>query len=268
MCLNFIIVYLYFCKVFKVVIIGTGNIAFHFSKVILEKNNLKLCQIIGRQKNIDQELEEKVDYEKNIKKIKSADLYLICVSDNAIQSVSNKIKKNSSSIVAHCSGSTDIEILSNHENYGVIYPLQTFSKNREIKFSDLPILIESNNKKTLKKLDFFCKSLTKKIIYCKSNQRVFVHISAIFTNNFGNYLNVVSQKILKSNKLDTKIILPLVKETADKLFDLDAKDSQTGPAIRNDDKTIKKHLHLLKNSEFFELYEILSKSILKNRNEL
>ena len=253
---------------FKVTIIGTGNIAFHFSRAILNNDRLELCQIIGRQKKIDPIFGKKVIYENNIKKIRNADMYLICVSDNAIESISNQITNNSRSIIAHCSGSTNIEILSNHENHGVIYPLQTFSKKKEIQFDEIPILTESNNKKTLKKIDFFSKSLSQKVIHCKSDERILVHISAVFTNNFGNYLNVISQKILKSKNLDHKIILPLIRETSDKLHQMDAKEAQTGPAYRNDEKTIKKHLHLLKNSEFFELYKILTNSILKNKNEL
>ena len=81
-------------------------------------------------------------------------------------------------------------------------------------------------------------------------------------------MNYTSLKILESKKLDPKIILPLIRETANKLVQLNPKEAQTGPAIRKDMVTIKKHLNLLQNSDFFELYKILTNSILKNTDEL
>ena len=252
----------------RVCVIGTGNVAYHFCRNILENKNLKLSQVVGRKKKLDFNFKKNVNYNDNLDSLVYADLYLICVSDNAIQEISKKIKDNSDSVIAHCSGSTNINVLKEHKNYGVIYPVQSLTKKKNIDFYKTPLLIESNNSYSQKKIHFFSKSICNQVIKCKSDERAYVHISAVFCNNFVNYMNYTSLKILESKKLDPKIILPLIRETANKLVQLNPKEAQTGPAIRKDMVTIKKHLHLLQNSDFFELYKILTNSILKNTDEL
>ncbi len=253
---------------FSVCVIGTGNVAYHFSKIILENKNLKLSQVVGRKKELDFDFKLNINYINDLNSLVDADLYLICVIDSTIKEISKKIKYKSNSVIAHCSGSTNINVLKNHKNYGVIYPVQTLTKKKKIDFYKTPLLIESNNRNSFKKIKFFSKSISNQVIKCNSDERAYVHVSAVFCNNFVNYMNFISQKILESKKLDPKIILPLVSETANKLVQLRPIEAQTGPAIRKDMVTIKKHLHLLENSDFFDLYKILTNSILKNTDEL
>ena len=158
--------------------------------------------------------------------------------------------------------------LSNHKNYGVLYPLQTFSKRKKTNFRDIPIIIEGSSNSVLNKIKKLSSLLSKKVVVCSSEQRTLIHISAVFTNNFSNFMNIIAEKILKSQNIDVDILNPLIKETADKLNYLSPKEAQTGPAIRNDEITIQKHLNLLKETKYFEVYNRLTEEIIKSKNEL
>ena len=252
----------------KIVVIGTGNVSYHLCKAIIEAENLELIEVFGRKKNPPKDLINSISYCKNIKKIKKADLYILCVSDNAISKISDELNINKNSIVVHTSGSTNIKLLSKHKNHGVIYPLQTFSKNKKIQFTNIPIIIEANSKLVLDKIKTICLLISKKVIECNSDQRTLIHISAVFTNNFSNYMNVIAEEILKSNNINSDILYPLINETANKLNYLSPINAQTGPAIRNDQITIQKHLNLLKETKYFEIYDKLTKEIKKIKNEL
>ena len=252
----------------KVIIIGTGNVSHHICKAIEKVKNLKLVQIYGRKKDLPKNFNQSISYCYNVKKIKKADFYIICVTDDAILKVSNELNIDTNSIVVHSSGSTNMNQLSKHKNHGVIYPLQTFSKIKKTNFKDIPIIIEGSSNLVLNKIKKISAFLSKKVVVCNSQQRTLIHISAVFTNNFSNYMNIIAEKILQSQNIDIDILNPLIKETADKLNYLSPKEAQTGPAIRNDEITIQKHLNLLKETKYFEIYNNLTKEIIKSKNEL
>tara|TARA_B110000495_G_scaffold59295_1_gene50310 strand:+ start:3816 stop:4580 length:765 start_codon:yes stop_codon:yes gene_type:complete len=251
-----------------VIIIGTGNVSFHFSKVISNRNGLKLIGIYGRGRNIPDYFNKNISYSNDLKKIKYADIYIICVSDDAIGIVSDQLNVSEKSIVVHSSGSTNISYLSKHKKHGVLYPLQTFSYNREVNFSSIPIIIEANTNLVLDKIKEISNLISNKIIECDSQKRLSVHISAVFANNFSNHMNVIAEEILKINNIDSDILKPLIHETSKKIQFLKSKEAQTGPAIRNDQITIKKHLNLLKQTKYFDIYKTLTEEIIKSKNEL
>ena len=259
---------MYFYKVINVTIIGTGNVAFHLSEVFLKNQKINLVEICGRKKNLPSEFNDFIDYSNSIFKLKKSDFYIISVSDEQIENISKNLNVDDSSIVLHCSGSTSINELSNHCSHGVFYPLQTFSIKKSINFSNIPIIIEGNSYKNLNKIKDLALMLSKKVLEASSKQRLAIHVSAVFTNNFTNYMRIVADEILKSNKIDAKILNPLTFETSDKLKHLSSKDAQTGPALRNDLKTIKKHLNLLKGTDYEKVYKIISTEITKLNNEL
>ena len=252
----------------NVTIIGTGNVAFHLSEVFLKNQKINLVEICGRKKNLPSEFNDFIDYSNSIFKLKKSDFYIISVSDEQIENISKNLNVDDSSIVLHCSGSTSINELSNHCSHGVFYPLQTFSIKKSINFSNIPIIIEGNSYKNLNKIKDLALMLSKKVLEASSKQRLAIHVSAVFTNNFTNYMRIVADEILKSNKIDAKILNPLTFETSDKLKHLSSKDAQTGPALRNDLKTIKKHLNLLKGTDYEKVYKIISTEITKLNNEL
>ena len=249
-------------------IIGTGNLAFHFSEIFMSNIDINLIEIFGRKKTLPKEFNNSINYCNCLTKLKEADFYIICVSDDYIKKISKKITTKRNNIVLHCSGSTKMDVLSDHLSHGVFYPIQTFSKEKKISFKEIPIAIESNSDGNLKKIRKLGLLLSDRVLMASSTQRLAIHVSAVFANNFTNYMRVIADEILKSNSIDTNILNPLTIETSEKLKFLNSKNAQTGPAIRNDIKTIKKHLHLLKDTDHFEIYETISKEITKLNNEL
>jgi len=252
----------------NIIIIGTGNVSHHICKAIEKVKNLKLVQICGRKKDLPKNFNQSIPYCNNLKEINKADFYIISVTDDAISKVSNELIIDINSIVVHSSGSTNMDQLCKHKNHGVLYPLQTFSKSTKTNFKDVPIIIEGSSNSVLNKIKKISTLLSKKVVICNSEQRTLIHISAVFTNNFSNYMNIIAEKILQSQNIDIDILNPLIKETADKLNYLSPKEAQTGPAIRNDEITIQKHLNLLKETKYFEIYNNLTKEIIKSKNEL
>ena len=244
-------------------IIGTGNVAYHISNACLKHKEINLNQLCGRKNKLPVEFNQSINYTSDLGSLKTYDLCLICVSDDQIEHVSNKIQAESHSIILHCSGSTSINVLNHHSNFGVLYPVQTFSLGKKIEFNKIPIAIESNSNENLKKIKEFASLLSEKVIEASSEQRQSIHVAAVFTSNFTNYMRIIADEILEKNNIDSKVLDPLTEETAEKLKFLNPKDAQTGPALRNDTKTIEKHLNLLKDSSHQKLYKMISSEITK-----
>ena len=247
----------------KVTLIGTGRLSFNLMNEVLNNKRLKLNQIYGRSKFRPKHISDDVEYIKELKKINKSDFYLIAVSDNEIYNVSNQFDAKDG-IVVHVSGNTNINVLSNHKNYGVFYPLQTFSYETNLNFREIPIIIEANNKFNQKKIEKFSKIFSKKVCKMSSDKRAICHLSATVANNFTNHLVFKAEQILVKHEIDKKILKPLIKETFNKLNRMTTSEAQTGPALRNDNLTIESHLRQLNESDFLNLYKEITKSIRSN----
>lgn len=198
---------------------------------------------------------------------KNTDILLLCIPDDLIAETSKKIGK-ANAIIAHTSGNTSINSLINNNRYGVFYPLQTFSKQREIDMKSVPICLESSDDDVMKKLESLASSISDSIYQINSRQRKFLHLSAVFVNNFTNHMYHVAEEFLEDRELDFDLLKPLILETAAKVVDIDPVIAQTGPARRGDVNTIKKHLDLLEgNPEYKQLYQLISEQILKKYHE-
>jgi predicted short-subunit dehydrogenase-like oxidoreductase (DUF2520 family) len=200
-----------------------------------------------------------------------ADVYLICVSDDAIKDVVNQLPKSikKSKIIAHTSGSKSIQkTLIKCKYGGVFYPLQTFTKGKKLRYRNIPICITASHEKTLNTLITLAKRISNSVHRITDGQRKQIHLSAVMTNNFINHLIYASQDLLDQNNIDSKILLPLLQETIRKQKSLGAYDAQTGPARRLDEKTLTTHLDMLiSNEEYQAIYKAISKSIHKTYNK-
>ncbi|WOC40048.1 DUF2520 domain-containing protein [Polaribacter sp. HL-MS24] len=225
----------------SILIIGNGNVATHLYKALLNIATVKVLKISSR----------------NITVVPQADISILAVSDNAIAAVSSKIIN---SFVVHTSGSFPMEALQNETNKGVFYLLQTFSKEKPIDFSKIPICIETTNKENYALLETLAKTLSKNVYAINSEQRKALHVAAVFVNNFTNHLYTIGKDLCKNNQVPFEILQPLIQETAEKIKTLSPEEAQTGPAIRNDQKTIDSHLAML-NPNQQNIYSILTKSI-------
>jgi predicted short-subunit dehydrogenase-like oxidoreductase (DUF2520 family) len=244
----------------KVVIIGSGNVAQHLIKVMQTAVNINLVQVFARNKNSVNHLitEDKTTSDYN--DIKEADVYIISVTDNVINEVSSQLPfKNK--LVVHTSGSSELSVLDAKNRKGVFYPLQTFSKDKEIDFTSIPLCLEAENDEDFKMLENLAQLISENVFAISSEQRKSLHVAAVFVCNFVNHMYTIGNQICKEHNVPFEILQPLIIETVHKITSLKPEEAQTGPALRNDTKTINKHLEFLQDSNYQELYKLLTQSI-------
>lgn len=249
----------------KVVCIGSGNVATHLT-VALKTTGANIIQIWSRSLDNALVLAAATDAgaTSDLEDIDvSADLYLIAVKDDAIPVVSAALAAVQG-LVVHTSGATDINVLAALKNYGVLYPLQTFSKNRPVNFANVPLCIEAGSGVVLEQLKAIAGQLRGAVYEVDSGKRKILHLSAVFACNFVNHLYALGNDILDDHHLDFEMLRPLIMETAEKVQRDSPALVQTGPAIRNDEQTMVKHLELLDGKpQLQEIYQTLSNSIKK-----
>lgn len=244
----------------KVVLLGSGNVAQHLLQVMLKSADIELVQVFARNKNSISHLITEDRITSNYDAIKEADLYIISVSDNAIAEVSKNLPFQNR-LVVHTSGTSELSILDAKNRKGVFYPLQTFSKSKAVDFSTIPICLETENESDYKTLETLANLISKKVYSISSEQRKSLHVAAVFVCNFVNHLYQIGNQICEENQVPFGILHPLILETANKITELSPREAQTGPAVRNDTKTIEKHIEFLQNSNYKEIYTLLTQSI-------
>lgn len=250
----------------KVAILGAGNIAWHLSKAFIKAGH-PVKQVWNRtsEKAIDLALEIGANSIDDLNKLdKEIELIVIAVNDEAIAQVASLIPYQHQ-LVVHTSGSTSIKVLEAFfPNCGVIYPLQTFSKATDVTFSNIPVCIEGNNAFSKEIILNMASELSLHPQILDSNQRLKLHIAAVFACNFSNHLFAIAQNLLEESDLNFELLKPLIMETANKVMEIMPADAQTGPAKRNDEVTVIKHLEILNNKpEWAELYQKISQDIVK-----
>lgn len=244
----------------SVVILGAGNVATHLFKAFNKADNIIVNQWFNRNLKSIEAYKNKVDITDDLSTLKDADIYILAVSDDAIAELSSQIPFENR-LVVHTSGSVSVYDIDKKHKRGVFYPLQTFSKDAEMDFKNVPICLETINKEcyaTIKNLAVAIGSPKKRV---NGDQRKILHLAAVFVNNFTNQLYRIGHEITESEGAEFDMLKPLILETAKKVQDLSPFKAQTGPAMRNDKKTIKKHLKLLKEQHHKDIYELLTTSI-------
>lgn len=190
-----------------------------------------------------------------------ADATLLCVSDNAIREVADKLPATTG-IVAHTSGSIPMDVLAGCGRHGVLYPLQTFSENSDPDYSIIPFFIEGSERSVENELGSLASLISENIVYADSARRKTLHLASVFACNFTNHLWDVADSVLKKNGMDFNILRPLLEETLKKTQTISPHEAQTGPAVRNDTEVIGNHLAMLeKEPGTREIYRILTDSI-------
>jgi len=246
----------------SVVLLGAGNVATHLYKAFIKSKDVSVSQWYNRNLEPIQTYKNEVEVIDDINKLKKADVYIIAVSDDAISNLSSQLPFENR-LVIHTSGSVGVYELDKKNERGVFYPLQTFSKDAEVDFKQVPICIEVIKKTNLKTLKSLSEALGSESHKVNTEQRKALHLAAVFVNNFTNQLYRIAHEITESKGVEFNILKPLILETAKKVQDLSPYMAQTGPAKRNDKKTIRKHLKLLENQHHKDIYELLTTSIQK-----
>ena len=243
----------------KISIIGGGQVATHLAHIFLQTRGIQLVQMYNRSIKSIIAFKEKVPITDDITTLQESDICIISISDRSIASVSESINLKDTLIV-HTSGSIAMDVLKKHKRHGVFYPLQTFSKEKEVFFKEIPLCIEANTSHDFALLKKLSGLLSERVYFIDSHQRKKLHIAAVFVNNFVNHLYQIGSSICSENKIDPTILQPLIRETTQKILQLSPYDAQTGPAKRGDKAVIQNHLSELTGNRR-EIYKLLSQSI-------
>ncbi|MCP4441361.1 MAG: DUF2520 domain-containing protein [Aureispira sp.] len=248
-------------------IIGAGNVGHHLT-LKLHQQGYNIHQVFSRKLPKAQALAKQVNTEacNHVEEInREADIYIVAIKDDGIASMAEQLSflNQDHKIVAHTSGATPMTVFDGHfENFGIFYPLQTFSIQKEVNFEQLPFCIDGSNTQTKATLTQLAQSICPNVYDISDQQRNVLHVTAVMVNNFTNHLFAVAQQICKEQQVPFEILHPLIQETTEKIKHTSPKAAQTGPAIRGDQQTIERHLNFLNAyPNYQKIYKMLSQSI-------
>jgi predicted short-subunit dehydrogenase-like oxidoreductase (DUF2520 family) len=248
----------------NIVIIGTGNAATVLGRKLKQAGH-RIVQVFGRDASAASQLAYQLDTEStNYWSVirKDADIYVIAVADEAITEVAKHVHVPGK-VVVHTAASIKKDVLkSMSHHYGVFYPLQSLRKDRAA-LPEIPLFIDASDDITRKKLEQLADSISKgHVMEADENERLKMHVAAVFVSNFVNHLYTVAEEFCNKEGMDFQQLLPLIEETAQRIKSTSPSKAQTGPAIRNDEATIKQHLKLLeKYPKLKKIYEVMTRSI-------
>lgn len=270
----------------KIVLIGAGNLATHLGKALHAAGH-DMLQVFSRTMQAAETLASFLDAEPltDIAQVRDdADVYVFSVKDSALPQLVaqlcrheadgldedgavnalRKAKKGEHErVFLHTAGSMPLSVFKGMaQHYGVLYPMQTFSKQREVDFSIIPCFVEANDEFAQKQIEGLAREISGRVYQLSSEDRKYLHLSAVFACNFANHCYAISQELLEEHGIPFDVMLPLINETAAKVHEMKPKDAQTGPAVRYDENVIDKQSKLLENHPHFKkVYDSMSKSI-------
>lgn len=253
-----------------IIFIGAGNLATNLA-LALYQHDFSIKQVYSRTLDSAEMLAKKVNstYTNQLEElILGSYLYIVSLRDDALlKLLPNIMKGKKNALVIHTAGSIPMDVLSDYgTRYGVLYPMQTFSKSRIVSFETIPFFIEANNEFDKQLLISIASELSSKVFEADSSQRKKLHLAAVFASNFTNHMYTLSAQILDKYGLPFESMHSLIEETTQKIYNVAPIDAQTGPAIRNDQDVMTEHLKMLSDfPDLQEIYRVLSNSILKHK---
>jgi predicted short-subunit dehydrogenase-like oxidoreductase (DUF2520 family) len=247
----------------KIVIIGTGNTATVLGRKIHTSGHAVL-QVVGRNETSTGELAGELQCAATTDPAnidRNADLYIIAIADKALPTVHEWLQLDKKMVV-HTAAAVPKDVLRKlSRNYGVLYPLQTLRKEQK-HLPEIPFLVDGNTADDLALVQDFAGTLSSRVLVADDATRLKMHVAAVFASNFTNHLYVLAEDFCKKEQMEFSLLLPLIAETARRLEELSPRASQTGPAMRNDNDTIQRHLQILSDHPpLKEIYERLTRSI-------
>jgi predicted short-subunit dehydrogenase-like oxidoreductase (DUF2520 family) len=197
-----------------------------------------------------------------------ADFYVLAVPDKAVGDLAKDFA-HCQGIWLHTAGSLSMNVFKGlFPDHGVLYPLQTLSKSSPVRLGHIPFLVEGSSEEVSSRVKLLAFAISERVELADSATRLIMHLAAVFANNFSNHMVHVAQQILEEQKLPTGMLDPLLEETFQKIKRVGAKEAQTGPAVRDDQETMKRHIELLKSHpEWEKLYTFISRDIGRSREE-
>ena len=249
----------------KIVIIGSGNLATQLS-LALKDAGKAIVQIYSRTEAHAIELAEKIGcaYTASLDDILTdADIYILAVKDDALATLAATVcVSRPNAIFLHTAGSMPMAVFKAHASqYGVLYPMQTFSKNRRVDFREIPCFIEASCPHALDTIRSLAESISDYVVDCDSEKRKKMHLAAVLACNLTNHCYRLAERVLESEQIDFRLFLPLIEETAHKVKTLSPKDAQTGPMVRYDQNVMNMHMAMLPDDRTREIYRLMAESI-------
>lgn len=249
----------------KIVFIGAGNLATRLS-LAMQRVGMQIGQVYSHTPENAKLLADKLGcpWTTDLSALQAdADMYVFSLKDTVLADVIAQVKPNNG-LWIHTAGSMPMDVFEGYAaRYGVLYPLQTFSKGREVSFDVVPIFLEANTKKDADYLKKIASALSENVRFMSSEKRRSLHLAAVFVCNFTNHIYALSYKLLEQEEIPADVLLPLIDETTAKIHAMPPAAAQTGPAIRYDENVINKHLAMLDDPDMKEIYQLLSRSIHK-----
>ncbi|RHJ78095.1 Rossmann-like and DUF2520 domain-containing protein [Parabacteroides sp. AM08-6] len=249
----------------KIVLIGAGNLATRLS-LEMYRIGMPVCQVYSHTEANAKQLAGKLGCPWTIipeEIVEDAGLYLFSLKDAVLAEVISRVPSNNG-IWVHTAGSMPMDVFSGYAaKYGVLYPLQTFSKAREVDFSMIPFFLEANTPDVAEVLCEVASTLSENVRFLSSDKRKYLHLSAVFACNFTNHIYALAAKLLGEQGIPADVLLPLIDETAAKIHSMTPAQAQTGPAVRYDENVMNKHLAMLSDSDMKSIYQLISRSIHK-----
>lgn len=250
----------------KIVLIGAGNLATNIGKALLEAGH-DILQVYSHTMESASTLATAVGGAPmtDLASLNSdADVYIVSIKDSVIADVVPVLCKNrENKVFLHTAGSVPLDVFKGMAmHYGVLYPMQTFSKYKELDFRNIPCFVEGNDDLSFEAVNKLADDISDHVYLLNSDARKHLHLAAVFACNFVNHCYEISSEILARHDIPFEVMLPLIDETADKVHFMSPKDAQTGPAIRYDQNIIRMQSDLLKDNPIFkQIYESMSLSI-------
>jgi predicted short-subunit dehydrogenase-like oxidoreductase (DUF2520 family) len=247
----------------SIALVGSGNVAWHLGNAFVN-SGIRITQIYGRNLEKTTALAHALNtvFESDPSRL-NADLVIVCVSDDSIYEVVSKIPIECN--VVYTSGAIGISAFEERKNIGVFYPLQTFGDQNLSDFEQIPVLIEAQENGFLNEIHSLASAISSKVFVVNSEQRLIYHLAAVWMNNFVNHLGSIAFEIIEQHHLNWEVLKPLIEKTTLNLINNNPIELQTGPAKRNDLKTLALHEDIL-NAEQKALYTALSASIKKKHH--
>lgn len=249
----------------KIVLIGAGNLATHLGKALHAAGH-DMVQVFSRTMQSAETLASLLDAEPltDMAQVRDdADVYIFSVKDSVLEQLVSQLCGGEKKVLLHTAGSMPMSVFRGKAlHYGVLYPMQTFSKQREVDFSIIPCFVEANDEFAQKQIEGLAGQISHRVFQLSSEDRKYLHLSAVFACNFANHCYAASQELLQQHGIPFDVMLPLIDETAAKVHGMTPKEAQTGPAVRYDENVIGKQIQLLENQPYFQkIYDSMSKSI-------